>query len=464
MSQHTQQQIVDQINHLQKAPDLPFCECLQAAHLARVLEEIGVTFRDRVFNPVVTLWAFLSQALSSDQSCRQTVARVLAYRVVQGEKPCSAETGSYCKARQRLPEALLVRLMRDSGQELQANANRAWLWKGRAVKLVDGTTVSMPDTAGNQQEFPQARTQKPGLGFPIARLVAVISLACGAVLDLAIGQYQGKETGETALLRMLWDCLCRGDVLLADGYYASYFGMAALRERGVDMVTRMHHRRQFDFRRGRCVGVSDHIVRWLKPQRPVWLDPAEYARLPDFLEVRDLRALVSQPGFRVQEIVLVTTLLDPIAYSKPEVADLYLCRWHVELDLRSIKVVLQMDVLRCQTPEMVRKEIWAHLLAYNLIRTLMAAAAQRYDVPPRELSFKGTLQTLTAFRDHVSSARPADRSCWIGELLRAIASHRVGDRPGRVEPRAIKRRPKPHDILTVPRAEARKALLQHAYG
>jgi hypothetical protein len=318
----------------------------------------------------------------------------------------------------------------------------------------------MPDTAANQKAFPQPGTQKAGVGFPLARLVAIISLATGVVRELALGPYQGKETGETALFRTLWDRFTIGTILLGDRYFASFFGIAPLRPRGLDGLFRMHQRRKYDFRRGRRLGVEDHVVRWTKPKRPEWMDEAVYAQLPETLEIRELRVKVQRDGFRVDELVLVTTLLDARAYPKEELADLYLERWNVELDLRSIKSVMQMDVLRCETPAMVEKEIWMHVLAYNLIRGVMARAAAVHGKEPRCLSFKGALQALEAFREPLQWTRGAHRRQLWESMLQVIAYHEVGDRPNRVEPRAIKRRPKPHRLLNEPRQQARDRLLK----
>jgi hypothetical protein len=326
--------------------------------------------------------------------------------------------------------------------------------------MVDGTTVSMPDTEENQKEFPQPRSQRKGLGFPIARLVAVISLATGVVRDLAAGPYVGKETGETALFRALWDRLEQGEIVLGDRYFASFFGIAGLKERGIDGLFRMHQLRKCDFRRGRRLGVEDHVVTWTKPKRPDWMDEGTYAQMPEQLTMRELRVKVHVPGFRVNELVLVTTLLDGDEYSKAEVADLFLRRWGIELDLRSIKCSLKMDILRCKTPEMVRKEIWMHMLAYNLTRGVMAKAAEEHDKEPRHLSFKGALQTMTAFQDKLRCATPKEREHLIGEMLKAIAHHDVGDRPSRAEPRANKRRPKPMRYLNEPRKQVRKRLMR----
>jgi hypothetical protein len=460
MPQSTRRWITDKVEALRNAPQLPFHDLLDPATVAPVLEENHVTFRERVFTPLVTLWTFLSQVLSPDHSCREAVARVIAFRVARGQEPCCPETGSYCKARNRLPLKVLTDLVRGHGRRIDEQAKDSWTWKGRRVQLVDGTTVSMPDTQANQEAFPQPGSQKPGVGFPLARLVAVISLATGAVRELALGRYQGKQTGETALFRTLWDHFARGDIVLGDRYFASFFGIAPLLKRGVDGLYRMHQRRKYDFRRGRRLGVEDHVVRWTKPQRPEWMDKALYAELPEELWIRELRVKVQRAGFRVDELVLVTTLLDPREYPKEDLADLYLERWNIELDLRSIKSVMQMDVLRCETPAMVEKEIWMHLLAYNLIRGLMTRAAAAHGKEPRCLSFKGALQALGAFRESLQWARGRRRERLWEALLGVIAFHEVGDRPNRVEPRAIKRRPKPHRLLNEPRQQARDRLLK----
>jgi hypothetical protein len=261
--------------------------------------------------------------------------------------------------------------MRSLGHRLHDGLPEDWLWCGRRVKVVDGTTVSMPDTQANRREYPQSRSQKPGLGFPIARLVVVFCLATGCALEAAIGKYQGKQTGENALFRGTWEGLSAGDVSLGDRYYGSYLDIALLKRRGVDSVCRLHQRRVADFRRGRRLGREDHIVTWPKPDRPEWMDQATYESLPGQMEVRVVRVHVAVRGFRTRVLDLVTTLLDADIYRKKDLADLYRRRWEAELHLRSIKVVLGLDVLRCQTPEMVRKELWMGLLGYNVIRAAM---------------------------------------------------------------------------------------------
>jgi hypothetical protein len=462
VSQPTRRWISEKVKTLRETDVLPFLEILDTKTVDAALAEEGVTFSERIYTPLVTLCLFLSQVLDPDHSCRAAVARLIVWLSINGRKPCSPETGSYCDARQRLPVGVVARLVRQTAREIDGRAADSWLWKGRRVLLVDGTTASMPDTPENQRAYPQSKAQGIGLGFPLVRIVAVISLATGVVRDLALGPYKGKETGETALFRTLLDGLEAGEVVLGDRGFASFFMIAELKRRGVDALFRNHHRRKFDFRRGRRLGITDHVVTWTKPARPGWMDEETYEQMPAELTVRELRVTVEQPGFRVDELVLATTMLDAEEYTKEDLARLFLQRWNIELDLRSIKDVLQMDVLRCKSPDMVEKEIWMHLLAYNLIRGVMAKAAAAHDTQPRQLSFKGTLQTMTAFQDPLRSATPEQRERLVEAMLKAIASHQVGDRFGRTEPRANKRRPKPQRYMTTTRAEARKRLINNA--
>src|SRR5262245_53255915 len=429
------------------APGLPFADLLPADQVEQALRQEHVTFRARLFAPLVTLWVFLSQVLDPDHSCRQAVARFLAWRAARRLPPCSADPSAYAKARGRLPEGVLARLTRSTGRRLHDQAPPAWRWDGRPVKAVDGSTVSMPDTPANQQQFPQMASQKPGVGFPIARLVVLFSLAVGTVLDAALGRYHGKQTGETALFHTLHENLEPGDILLADRYYGSYWEIALARRRGADVVCRLHQRRRADFRGGRRLGREDHVVCWPKPARPDWMDEATYGALPPVLAVREVRVRVRWPGFRTRALVVVTTLLDPAATPREDVALLYRIRWFAELDLRALKQTLQMDVLRCQSPDMVRKEVWAHLLAYNLIRGVMAEAAQEAGLFPVQLSFKAAVQAVNAFAAVLWTA-PAEELEEVGRRLRAaLVTHQVGDRPNRSEPRARKRRPKDYPLL-----------------
>jgi hypothetical protein len=463
VAKHILHDVQVQVKTLRNAKVLPYHDLIDGEIVKAALEEEDVRFRVRVYTPLITLWTFMTQVLDPDHSCRMAVRSLIAFLVSEGQPRISADTSNYCKARKRLPLSFIVRLVRKLGELLEGEARADWLWNGREVHMVDGSSVSMPDTAANQFAYPQPAGQKAGVGFPLARVVAIISLATGAVLDLAIGPSKGKRTGETSLLRTLVRRMKAGSILLGDRSFASYFGIAQLLQQQMDGVFRMHQRRKIDFRRGRCLGITDHLVRWQKPvDRPEWMDEATYALMPAEMLVRELRYKVAQAGYRVYQITLVTTLLDPVAYTSEDLAQLYLERWNIELDLRSIKIVMQMDVLRCKSPDMVDKEIWVHMLVYNVLRRLMVSAASENGAKPRELSFKGTSQALTAFRDKLRTADPTRRSQLWQAMLAAIAYDRVGNRPGRVEPRAKKRRPKQYDLLNTTRDEARKRLLDAA--
>jgi hypothetical protein len=439
-------------------------EILPATQIQQLADETELAFAqgaDDIYSPAVTLWAFLAQTLSASKSCVAAVARVLVLRTALGQPPCSANTGAYCKARRKLSERFLRGLTYTVGEAVEDQAPDSWRWHGRRVLLADGFEVTLPDTPDNQRAYPQPGSQKPGLGFPMIRVVVLLTFATACLVGAAYGPHQGKETGEPTLFRQLLDRLRGDDVLVADRFYCSYWIIALLQQRGVAVAFRLHQRRHSDFRRGRRLGAADHVVVWSKPQRPQWMDPQQYATLPETLTVRELRFRVDQPGSRSREIVVATTLLDETCFSKQDLADLYHRRWHVELDIRAIKQTLRMDPLMCKTPAMVERELWVHLLGYNLVRKVMAAAAHTQGWSPRQLSFAGALQTLEQFRELLRDPGEVDREVIVLRLLQAVASHRVGQRPGRVEPRAVKRRPKEYDRLMKPRAEARAELLRN---
>jgi putative transposase len=343
---------------------------------------------------------------------------------------------------------------------LETATPEAWLWQGRHVKLVDGSTSQLADTEENQQAFPQQPQQRKGLGFPLIRWVALVSLATAVVQGFAYGPYAGKETGETALFRELLEYLRRGDIVLADRFYCSYFLVAMLQGLGVDVVMRLHQRRKYDFRRGQRLGAGDHIVEWIKPQRPEWMSAELYAELPDKIRMREIYRRVNEPGCRVEELVIATTLLDAEEYGADEVAQLYSKRWLVELDIRALKTTLGMDHLECKTPFMVGREIWAHILAYNLVRKVAAQVAELIEEHPRSISFKATKQAVLAGWQQATRLQGADYVRVEKAMLKLLRKQKVGHRPGRCEPRAVKRRPKPHKLLTEPRGQARARLLK----
>ncbi len=429
--------------------DLYFAALLPQDRIEKAFGAARWLWQGWIYTPTVTVWVFLSQCLSPDHSCRDAVARLIAWRLACGLKPCSADTGAYCTARGGLPEEALHGLVRETGREIEDESPQTWLWHGRKVRVVDGSTLTMPDTEENQAAYPQQKTQKPGCGFPIARILVIFSLSLGTVLEAAIGKYHGKQTGENSLFRTLYDALEEGDIILADRYFSGWSDIALPLQRGIDLVVRKHQHRRTDFRSGERLGKDDHLIVWTRPQRPKWMSVEQYATLPIELTLREVRIRVSQKGFRTQSLVVVTTLLDAEAYPPEEIALLYRRRWQAELYLRSLKIVLQMDHLRCKTPERVRNEFYTHLLGYNLIRGVMAAAAFQSGQSPWEISFKGTLQTLGQFLPILLSKVSSE--AWCEALLTAVATHNVGDRPDRFEPRLRKRRPKPYKHLREPR-------------
>jgi hypothetical protein len=423
-----------------------FFNLLTGPQLFDQVEDLLPEHRERVFPPTETLSMFLAQALSADGSCRQAVDDAAVKRLVAGLAPHSSSTGAYCQARARLPLGMILTLTRQTGALVADGVPDWWQWRSRRVRLVDGTTVTLADTEDNQNAYPQLDSQKPGLGFPVCRLVALTCLATGAVLNAATGPCKGKGGDEQSLLRGMLDTLGRDDILVADAYYATYFLLCELSRRGIDGLFEQYgaRKRSTDFGLGRQLAVRDHLIDLAKPQRPDWMSPEEYAQAPSQLTVREFQA-----GGKI----MVTTLLCPTAAPKSVLKVLYRRRWNAELDLRNIKTTLGMEHLRCKTPAMAEKELWVHLLAYNLIRLLMAQAALLADQIPRQLSFKHTVQVWIAWVQHGGGL--SDGAA-MHALLVLIAEPRVGLRPGRVEPRALKRRHNAYPLLTKPRAQAQE--------
>jgi hypothetical protein len=439
---------------------LPFASALteEQIQLAAVAE--GAAFAaedDCVFTPHVTLWAFVGQCLSGSKTCVVAVARVIVLLTALGREPCSAATGAYCKARQKLPERFIRRLTYQVGVEVEDQAPAEWRWHNRRTLLVDGAETIADDTPANQAAYPQPTTQRPGLGFPIIRFVLLLTFATAGVVGAAFGPYAGKETGETALFRELLEQLHAGDIVVADRYYCSYFMIALLQPFGVDAAFRLHHRRHYDFRRGRRLGRDDHIVIWERPQCPDWMNQETYQRMPETLTVREVRFSVEAPGCRSRSVIVATTLLNQQDYCSADIADLYHQRWHVELDIRAIKQTLGMEMIHCKTPAMVRKSLWAHLLGYNLVRKVAAQAAWENGLKPRQISFAGAMQALEAFRWLLITIADDERPGACHVLFLAVATHTVGDRPNRIEPRRLKRRYDRYRLLRMPRAQARAA-------
>jgi hypothetical protein len=412
----------------------------------------GPNSRQRLFPIRLTFWAFLSQILNPGTSCREALRQVLALFCLGLQPPIDEQTGGYCQARQRFPLSRLQQILGQVAHQARQRCPKDRLWFGREVKVVDGSSVTMPDTAKNQKAFPQQRAQKPGCGFPIMKFVGLFSLSTGCLLTAVTGSYY---CGELGLFRRLWHYLKPSDVLLADRHFSDYGTLAYFWREGVDCVIRMNQRRPADFRRGTYLGPSDRLVTWPKPaQRTRTIGRKLWAALEAQLTLRMIRVRGSAKGFRTRELVLVTTLLDPEKYPAAEIARLYLERWNVELFFRDLKTMLKMEQLRCQTPDMVQKEFFMHLIGYNLIRAVMVETVRRHDVPLERLSFKGSVDSVRQYSIAISKAKTKTRAAHlVQELLRVLAGDLVPLRPNRKEPRAVKRRPKPFPLLTKPRKQ-----------
>ncbi len=421
--------------------ELPLAGLLPAETIQRAVDAEGYRSQATTYTPVATILSFLGQLLAADGCCRMAVTRLIAQAALSNRPKPSADTGGYCKARARLPEQLFWRLTRSVGQQVDRDAPDAWRWQGRRVRIVDGSTLSIPDTDANRSEYPLQRSLQPGLHYPVVRILVIFSLAVGTVLDAAVRPYRGKGTGETGMLRDLANLFSPGDVLLGDRYFSGYWDMAWWQNRGVDLVARNSVSRARDFRRGRRLGADDHLIVWKKTPRPDWIDDMAAATIPPRLVLREVRVRVEQRGFRTREVIIITTLTDPAAYPKEALAQLYRRRWQAELNLRSLKTHLGMDQLSCKTPQMVRKEFATYLLAYNCVRSVGAVAAHHAgNLLPHQVSFQGTRQTINEFFPRLAQARSMPD--WTTTLLETAAQQVVGNRPDRIEPYTCKRRPK----------------------
>ena len=452
------------LSSFQQNDNHSFSDALTQEQIQSVCDQHDVApgDEDQVFTPSIVIWGFLSQVIHKGEhrSCLAAVARIGVMLIAFGRPRCAQNNGPYCRARCRLPVGVFEQLTMNVAASCEAQAPEGWLWMGRHGKLIDGTTVTMPDTEENQEAYPQQSCQKEGLGFPIARLVVVISLATAMVGGMSMGPYQGKETGEQALLRELLDGFEPGDVAVADKLHCSYFMIALLLEKEVDLVTLLHQSRDADaeVRRGKRLGKGDYLMTWHCPVRPDWMDEATYAQMPEQLDLRLVQVKIPVRGFRTKSLNIVTTMTDSNKYCVDDLSDLYRERWNVELDIRSIKCAIGMDDLRCRSPEMVRKEIWACLLGYNLIRQKMLQSAKEQDHWLRRLSFTNALQVVAAGWMVMPILDRNTQDCLIKMELVSIASQTVGNRPDRVEPRAVKKRPKAYRLLTMMRQKAQALL------
>ena len=413
--------------------------------------------RQRIFSKENTFWAFFSQVVDADGGCMEVVRKTQALAAVCGLKIPASSTSAYCQARSKLEESVLMNIFKHTAKRIDDMPERGFL-KGRRVIVVDGTGVSMPDTSANQEVWPQQSQQKEGCGFPSARICGCFSLATGGLLSFEIGN---KKSMELPLFRKQWDTFKDGDIFLGDKGFCSYYDLSCLKNRGVDSVITLARRSPVDTEGAHAVlGEDDLLISWKKP---VWQKKSAYSReqweaLPSVMRVRQIKVTVDVPGWRVKSFYIITTLLDSEKYSASELADLYLQRWDVELFFRDIKTTMGMDVLKCKTPEMVRKEIIMHFIAYNCIRMLMFEAAEEHGIGVDRLSFKGSLQALRQWEPHLNHAKlnKRERRRIISRLYDTIADKEVLLRPGRSEPRCIKRRPKPFQLLSTVRGKMKE--------
>jgi len=439
---------------------LPLHDALTPDDVVTAFDDAGTSClgsATAIYTPLLTLWAFLGQFLSRDPSCRAAVARIIVLCGALSRPIPATDTAAYCRARSRLPTAVLQRLATQLGQQLESHAPGHWLWLNKHVKLADGSTSQVPDSPANQQAFPPRRKRR-GLSYPLIRWVCLMSLATAAVVDFNYGPYQGKQTGELALFRSLQNSLQAGDVLLADRYFCTWFTFASCKQQGVDVVARLHASRTQDFRVGIRYGRGERLMFWDRPHRPEWMDEATYASLPAYLTVREIPIRVRQPGLRTRRLIVATTLLDQALYTQEAVTQLYSACWQVELDIRALKRHLSLSDLRCQSPDMLAKEIWGGVLAYNLVRKAGCQAACLQGMRPRQISFTACRQGMCAgLKERVQSS--AAECVRVGRaLLERLGQERVGNRPGRVEPRAKKGGHKGYPQLREPRARARSRL------
>jgi len=406
--------------------------------------------RDRLYTQERTFWAFLGQVLSPNGSCQEAVTKCAVHLARKG-KVVSPDSGAYCRARARLPLEGIEAVHQDALRRLDGCETRKMLWYGRRVNVVDGSSISMPDTPENQKKYPQPHGQKPGCGFPVMRLVAVFSLVTGAIRNCEKGALSASER---ALFHRLWDFFKPGEVVLADRGFSSYADFYLLARRRVDCVMRLHARRTVGVTIVKKLGRHDCLVLWHKPQcRPKWITPEQWLTVPNTLRVRHITVHVTIPGFRAHTIRIATTLLDHRAFPTHAFDELYRRRWLAELFLRDIKISMRMDVLRCKTPDMVEKELAVHILAYNLIRLTIWQAACEHAVHPFEISFKSTITHILQWAPMLADPRLANKTFYnlLRQFLQFIARSNVPQRPNRVEPRARKRRPKQYALLNRPR-------------
>jgi hypothetical protein len=408
----------------------------------------GKKRRACVFELSRVFWCFLWQAIQPRTSCRAVVRQIQAFCETQ-RRPIDESTSAYCQARMRLPLRCMRQALRDSAQSADRLSRQGVPdWK-RAIKVFDATTARLADTDANRELYPYPSGQRLGCGFPVMKVLGMYSLASGAILQAVLAPW---SVHDMRLFQDLWSDLQPGDIAMGDRAFGAYLGMAMLPLRGVDVVTRLHQSRQFNPRKAEKIGPSDWLVTWTRPKRPDYLSEEQWAAVPEQITVRIIHVRVHIKGFRTKELWLSTTLLDPIAYPAEQIAQLYLRRWDMELCFRDLKTTMGMEELRCQSPAMVEKELLAFLIAHNFIRCLIAQASTTHQIPRTRISFKGAVDAARSFHQAMRLAKSRRHALQLHRrLLEILAADLLPLRPGRSEPRAVKRRPKNYQRLTKPR-------------
>lgn len=443
-------QIINKKQFLLEEKNDDLLKVLTSEESQRIINGVG-EFRNRIYTPLKTIYMFIKQVLSSDKSCKNALSGLIAERLLDDKKPLSTNTGAYTKARNRLPEETVHSLVKSIGSSSIKKVSSCWKPYGRELKVFDGTTITLPDTKANNIVYPKHSNTNKDVGLPQLRLVAVLSLITGGVVDYALGAIKGKGTGEISLLRSILACINENDIVVGDRLYCNFFLTHDLIKKKVDVIFPGHAQRRYDFRQGKRLGKKDHITLWKKPRRPNWMSEETYKEYPNEIQIRE---------FKVNGVVYVSTFLDASTHPKKELHALYKRRWEVELHLNSIKTVMGMNRLTCKTPEMVRKEIGIHFLAYNIIRDLIVDACIDHDALPWQISFKATLQLLNQFTPRFSSLNKKKRADLYIKMLWLIVKNKVGNRPGRVEPRAVRQIPRTFPVLKNTRKVEQQKLLK----